>query len=176
MEGIRILGWAIAYAAENIAYAENMRLFRPHICGKYAYFICICDRLNPIPIRGNYPVQIYWGMLFDITTKMIGIIIFCQGKCIKRDLTKKKKKKKQKDGTKTNKKWRRQDHSKKKATPDLPKWMTTAKPPKMRTAKRGPPSNAEGKRGGFETRSTLTRKNTKTFEMTRPPDHPTLLK
>ena len=41
--------------------------------------------------------------------------------------------------------------------------MTTGKPPKMRTVKRGPPANDGGKRG-FETKSKSTKKSIKNIK------------
>ena len=50
--------------------------------------------------------------------------------------------------------------------------MTTGKPPKRRTVKRGRPAKAEGKREGFENRSILPKKNTK--YSSAPGTHPIL--
>ena len=47
--------------------------------------------------------------------------------------------------------------------------MTTGKPPKMRTVKRGPPANDGGKRGGFETKSKHTKKSIKNIKQTPRP-------
>ena len=46
--------------------------------------------------------------------------------------------------------------------------MTTGKPPKMKTAKRGPLPNDDGKRGGLETRSIRTKKSIKHIKRTGP--------
>ena len=49
--------------------------------------------------------------------------------------------------------------------------MTTGKPPKMRTVKRGPPANDEGKRG-FETKSKHTKKSIKNIKQAPRPSCP----
>ena len=50
--------------------------------------------------------------------------------------------------------------------------MTTGKPPKMRTVKRGPPANDGGKRG-FETKSKHTKKSIKNIKQAPRPSCPT---